>query len=250
MKQFVLIRTFRPFVLFLALILLACAALIFAVTNYSARTAAVKSGQTLTGKIIAIDAGHGGSDPGAVGVTGTVEKEINLVLAKKLDALLTAKGAKVIMTRTDDSVYSDVKKEELDHRAAVVTKGDADIFISVQCNAVPGSSHHGAQVFYYPASDEGKLLAECIQARLIAKLQNTDREALTLTSAYIMRVLDIPAIMVESGFLSNPEEEALLNDDAYQDKIVVAIYGGILDYYKKQDAQRSWFGSILDRLQK
>lgn len=250
MKQLVLIRSFRPLVLFCCIIVLSCIALIFSVTAYANQLAAVKSGQTLTGKIIAIDAGHGGSDPGAVGATGTVEKEINLILSKQLCALLKEKGATVIMTRTDDSVFSDVKKEELDYRAEMVEKGDADIFISVQCNAVPSSYYHGAQVFYYPESEHGQLLAECIQESLVDKLKNTDREALTLTSAYIMRVLDIPAVMLEAGFLSNPEEEALLNDEAYQKKVVAAIYSGIVDYFDKQGSQKSWFGFILDCLQK
>lgn len=250
MKQLVFIRPFRPFVLFSCLILLCCGALIFPIISYAERTAAVKSGETLFGKVIAIDAGHGGSDPGAVGANGTVEKEINLILANELCALLEEKGATVIMTRTDDTVYSDVKKEELDHRAEVVTKGGAELFISIQCNAVPSSTYHGAQVFYYPESEDGKLLAEAIQENLVEKLRNTDREALTLSSAYIMRVLDIPAVMVETGFLSNPEEESLLNDDAYQKKICAAIYGGIVDYYDKADSEESWFDFIFDFLQK
>ena len=187
---------------------------------------------------------------GAIGFNGTAEKEINLILAKNLQALLEEKGAIVIMTRTDDTAYSDVKKEDLDHRAKIVTKNNAELFISIQCNAVPGNTYHGAQVFYYPESKEGKLLAESIQDSLVEKLKNTDRKALTLSSAYIMYVLDIPAIIVETGFLSNPEEEALLNDKNYQEKVVAAIYGGIVNYYNKKDSQESWLDFIFDRLHK
>lgn len=250
MKQLVLIRSFRPYPVFCFAIILCCALLVLPVVTYAEKTAAVKSGKTLTGKTIAIDAGHGGSDPGAIGFNGTAEKEINLLLAKKLQRLLEEKGAVVIMTRSDDSVYSDVKKEDLDHRAKTVTKKNAEIFISIQCNAVPGSSYHGAQVFYYPESEKGKLLAESIQDSLVEKLKNTDRKALTLSSAYIMYVLDIPAIIVETGFLSNPEEEALLNDRDYQEKVVAAIYGGIVAYYNKQDSKESWLDFIFDRLHK
>lgn len=250
MKQLVLIRFFRPYAVFCFAIALCCALLVIPIVTYAEKTAAVKSGKTLTGKTIAIDAGHGGSDPGAIGFNGTTEKEINLILAKKLQALLEEKGAVVIMTRTDDTAYSEVKKEDLDHRAKIVTKKNAELFISIQCNAVPGSSYHGAQVFYYPESEEGKLLAESIQDSLVKKLKNTDREALTLSSAYIMYVLDIPAIIVETGFLSNPEEEALLNDKNYQEKVVAAVYGGIVNYYNKHDSEESWLDFIFDRLHK
>ena len=96
----------------------------------------------------------------------------------------------------------------------------------------------------------GEILAECIQNRFIKTLKNTDREALTLSSAYIMSELEIPAIMVEVGFLSNAEEEALLKDNAYREKIVAAIYGGIVDYYEKKDSEESWFDFIFDRFDK
>lgn len=248
MKQLVLIRSFRPYAFFCFAIVLCCALLTVPVIAYGEKTAAVKSGETLSGKVIAIDAGHGGGDPGSIGANGTVEKEINLILAQKIQALLEEKGATVIMTRTKDMAYSDVKKEDLDQRVKIVTKNKADLFIGIHCNAVPGSVYHGAQVFYYPASEDGKLLAESIQESLVEKLKNTDREALTLSSAYIMYTLDMPAIIVETGFLSNPEEEALLNDNDYQEKIVAAIYSGIVDYYNKKDSEESWLDFIFDRL--
>ncbi len=245
MKHFVLIRGFRPFSFFCVLALILCAVTVAVVVHHSEKTAAVKSGQPLRGKIIAVDAGHGGADPGAVGVTGAVEKEINLILAEKLKTQLEAKGAVVIMTRTADRVFSDVKKEELEHRAELVKKGKAELFLSLQCNAVPNSDLRGAQTFYHPDSEQGKNLAEAIQKRFKTKLKNTDREALTLDSAYIMKLLDIPAVMVEVGFLSNPEEEALLKDDAYREKAVAAIYGGICDYYKKKDSSSSRLSSVF-----
>ena len=250
MRSFVLIRKFRPFSLFAAVVICACALCAVPVILHGEQTAAVRGGRPLSGKIIAIDAGHGGGDPGAIGVTGTAEKEINLILAKKAKTLLEEKGAMVVMTRTDDSVYSDIKKEELDHRAALVKKKNAELFLSIQCNAVPNPSLHGAQTFYYPGSENGEILAECIQNRFIKTLKNTDREALTLSSAYIISELEIPAIMVEVGFLSNAEEEALLKDNAYREKIVAAIYGGIVDYYEKKDSEESWFDFIFDRFDK
>ena len=250
MKPFVLIRKFRPFSLFVAMALCACVLCAVPVIRHTEQTAAVRSGQPLKGKIIAIDAGHGGGDPGAIGITGTAEKEINLILAKKTETLLKAKGAMVVMTRADDSVYSDIKKEELDHRAELVKKKDAELFLSIQCNAVPNPALRGAQTFYYPGSENGEILAKCIQNRFIKTLKNTDREALTLSSAYIMSRLDIPAIMVEVGFLSNAEEEALLKDDAYREKVVAAIYGGIVDYYEKKDSEESWFDFIFERFDK
>lgn len=244
--KILLLRSFRTFPV-LCLGVLLCGALLAApIVAHTERTATVKSGMTLKGKIIAIDAGHGGADPGAVGVTGTVEKDINLLLVKELSALLKEKGAVPILTRTDDSVYSNVKREDLDHRAAIVKKADAELFLSLQCNATPNSELHGAQTFYYPESEQGQLLAEAVQNRFRNMLGNTDREALTLSSAYIMSTLDIPAVMVEVGFLSNPEEEKLLNDEAYRKKIVTAVYCGILDYYKTRTAAPSWLRDIIE----
>ena len=245
MKRFVLIRGFRPFSFFCVLALFSCAVIAAIVVYHGEETASVKSGQPLRGKIIAVDAGHGGADPGAVGVTGTVEKEINLILAQKLKKQLEAKGAVVVMTRTADRVFSDIKKEELEHRAELVKKGKAELFLSLQCNAVPNSELRGAQTFYHPDSEQGKKLAEAIQERFKTKLKNTDREALTLDSAYIMKLLDIPAVMVEVGFLSNPGEEARLKDDAYREKLIAAVYGGICDYYTKKDSSPSWLPAIF-----
>lgn len=250
MKPFVLIKKFRPRRAAGILLLICFALCAVPFGQHITEVAAAKSGQPLKGKIIAVDAGHGGADPGAVGVSGTLEKDINLILAKKLETLLKEKGAVVVMTRTNDSVFSEVKREELDHRAELVNKKHADLFLSIQCNAVPNSTLRGAQTFYYPDSEKGKQLAETIQNRFIKTLKNTDREALTLSSAYIMSKLEIPAIMVEVGFLSNPEEEALLISDAYQEQIVAAIYGGIRDYYEKQDSEESWFDMIFNYFDK
>lgn len=250
MKQFVLIRKFRPLSLLLTLLLFCTALCSVPISNQIKEIAATQSGQPLKGKIIAVDAGHGGADPGAIGVTGTKEKDINLALAQKLEALLTEKGAVAVMTRTNDHVYSDIKREELDHRAEKVTQSDAELFLSIQCNAVHNSSLRGAQTFYYPESKKGHLLAECIQNRFVKTLKNTEREALTLSSAYIMSKLDIPAIMVEVGFLSNAEEEALLKDEAYQNRLITAIYGGITDYYEKQDSAESWLDMIFNYFDK
>ncbi|MBR5329774.1 MAG: N-acetylmuramoyl-L-alanine amidase [Firmicutes bacterium] len=250
MKPFVLIKKFRPQRAVGALLLICFALCAVSLGQHITEVAAAKSGQPLKGKVIAVDAGHGGADPGAVGVSGTLEKDINLILAKKLEILLKEKGAVVVMTRTDDHVFSDVKRAELDHRAELVKEHNADLFLSLQCNAVPNSALRGAQTFYYPDSKKGKQLAEAIQNRFIKTLKNTDREALTLSSAYIMSKLEIPAIMVEVGFLSNAEEESLLVSDAYQEQIVAAIYGGITDYYEKQDSEESWFDMIFNYFDK
>ena len=250
MKRFVFIRKTGVFPWVAAVIVAVCALFALPVIGYTEETASTKSEMNLKGKIIAVDAGHGGTDPGAIGVTGVTEKEINLILAKKLETLLTEKGATVIMTRTDDDTFSDNKKEDLDKRAALVEEKEAELFLSIQCNAVPNHDLRGAQTFYYPDSKQGKLLAETIQDRFIKTLKNTDREAITLSSAYIMSKLEIPAIMVEVGFLSHPEEEALLRDDAYREKITAAIYGGILDYYKKKDSEESVFDRIFNYFDK
>lgn len=191
-----------------------------------------KDAQYIKGKIIAVDAGHGGTDPGAVGYSGVLEKDVNLQLSEKLQAKLAEAGATVIMTREDDSRYSEVKREDLDARAKIVNDAKAEIFLTVQCNALKEPKWHGAQVFYYPGSVLGEQLASSVQQGLIDELRNSDRKAIPHENVYILRALSIPAIVVEAGFLSNPEEEKLLADDTYQDRVVYGIYRGIVEYYK------------------
>lgn len=128
-------------------------------------------------KVIVVDAGHGGIDPGAVGPSGVLEKNINLAVAKRLCQYLSQGGAIVVMTREDDQCFSSKKKADLDARIALAEKHQADIFISIQGNAIQSSRWSGAQTFYHPGSEEGKKLAVSVQQEMVRILKNTKRQA-------------------------------------------------------------------------
>lgn len=185
---------------------------------------------------ICIDSGHGGNDPGKIGVAGTKEKEVNLAIALKLKKSLEKQNIRVIMTRTDDRNLADAngtneKTSDMKNRVAKMDFEQPDAVISIHQNSYTDSTAKGAQVFYYSESKEGKKLAEVLQKSLI---ENADPEnhrmAKANTSYYILKNTSAPTVIVECGFLSNPEEERLLNTAQYQEKLVDALQKGICEY--------------------
>lgn len=186
-------------------------------------------------KVVVVDAGHGGIDPGAVGPSGILEKDVNLAIAKRLSLYLSQAGAVVVMTREDDTCFSRRKREDLDARLALVQEHQADIFLSVQGNALQSSRWTGAQTFFHPKSEESKKLAVAIQEEMGRILKNTQRKARPHTEAYVLKQLEIPAVVVEVGFMSNPREEQMLNDLHYQGKVAWSIYGGVAKYFSLEE---------------
>lgn len=193
----------------------------------------------LSGKTIAIDPGHGGPDGGAKSKSGIVEKEITLTIAKQLKDYLQEAGAVVVMTREEDKDlanpgtkgYSKRKTEDLLERAELVTKKKADLMLSVHLNSIPSQKWSGAQTFYYPANVESSTLAAHIQNELIRNLENTERVPKITETVYLLKAVKIPSALVEVGFLSNPEEAALMATGKYQKKVAASIYQGVLKYY-------------------
>lgn len=185
---------------------------------------------------IVVDPGHGGNDPGKVGVTGVLEKDINLQVAVMLGEYLEKKGIDVVLTReTDISLAeegaSSTQVSDLKNRVEIIEKASPEMAVSIHQNSYTDSSVSGAQVFYYGQSTEGQRLAEAVQAGLIEILDSSNRrEAKANESYYILKRTSVPTVIVECGFLSNPEEESLLQDEEYQNKIVEAIYQGIQTY--------------------
>ncbi len=185
---------------------------------------------------IVIDAGHGANDPGKVGVNGALEKDINLALALKLKPLFENRGYTVIMTRDSDEILADpdssnIKREDMKNRVAVITEADPVLTVSIHQNSYADSSVSGPQVFYYKESSEGKKLAAYIQASLDSALDiSSSRGSKANTDYYLLIKTPTPTVIVECGFLSNPAEAELLCDDLYQDKLVRAIYLGICSY--------------------
>jgi N-acetylmuramoyl-L-alanine amidase len=190
----------------------------------------------LSGKVIAIDAGHGGPDGGAVSREGIIEKHINLAISLYLRDYLQQAGALVVMTREEDKDLADPevrgsrKRQDIFRRVELVNNKNADILISIHMNSIPSSRWRGAQSFYYPNHEDNKMLATFIQEEIKHNLENTDREAKTVKTVYLLKALKIPSALVEVGFLSNPEESRLLADEKYQKKMAAAIYRGILRY--------------------
>lgn len=194
-------------------------------------------------KVIVIDAGHGSPDGGAVGTTGTVEKDINLKIASKLQSILERSGAKVIVTRSDDNSIGDgnnksirdIKRSDMKKRRDFREEYGADMFVSIHMNKFDSDKPHGAQVFYGASPQESAVLGECIQTELKA-ICDPDNNRLAKKadkSIYILKDSTIPAVIVECGFLSNKEEEKKLNTDEYQSRIAWGIYSGIQKYYEQ-----------------
>ena len=193
------------------------------------------------GICIVIDPGHGGFDPGKVGVNKALEKDINLAIALQLkEALSSEESISVVMTRDSDSSLSDenvknMKVSDMQNRCERITEANPLFTVSIHQNSYTTSDIKGAQVFYYGQSTEGKKLADTMQNSLIANLDPSNkRMAKANESYYLLKKTPTPTIIVECGFLSNPTEADLLLDADYQSKIVNAIYLGILDYLKAE----------------
>ncbi|AEE96667.1 N-acetylmuramoyl-L-alanine amidase CwlD [Mahella australiensis] len=182
--------------------------------------------------IIVIDAGHGGNDMGASSRSGVSERDINLIIAKKLEGLLQREGFKVILTRRDEKAIAPTKSKDMAKRVDIANSSDADIFVSIHLNKFSQSQYYGAQTFYMEGSQQGEKLAKAIQSRLLEELdRGNTRQAKASNSYYVIRNVKMPAVIVECGFLSNPDEEKLLQQDEYQQDIAHAIYMGIKDYF-------------------
>lgn len=199
-------------------------------------TAAPPSGP-LAGLVIAVDAGHGGYDGGAVGrVSGTPEKGLNLDVAQRVERMLAAQGAQVVMTRTGDYALCDEnppirkKLQDMQRRAKIITDGGADVVLSIHMNEYAGRSESGPQVFYRENCPAGRLLAGAVQAAMTDGLApKTERSA--LGGDYYILTLGVPSVLVECGFLSNREEEALLLTGEYRERVAKAIVQGVAAWH-------------------
>ena len=179
------------------------------------------------------DAGHGDWDPGKVAKDGTLEKDINLKIARYLQSYLEQSGGFVLTTRIDDTALSNKKREDLKERKNIANNENVDLLISIHQNSFPKESVKGAQVFYYVGSKESKKLAECVQDRLKEIDITNNRVAKENKDYYLLKQTTMPSIIVECGFLSNLQENENLKNDEYQKKIAWAIYLGVLDYFNK-----------------
>ena len=180
-------------------------------------------------EVVVIDAGHGGHDPGKVGVNDALEKDINLQIAKKVKTHLEKNGIQVVMTREDD-VMEDTKLEDMKKRVALINKTKPAITVSIHQNSYSDSGIKGAQVFYYTGSEISKEAASLMQEEL-RKIDNENtRQIKGNNNFYMLMKTEVPTIIVECGFLSNPEEAEKLVSDEYQEEMAEAICSGILTW--------------------
>lgn len=196
-------------------------------------------------RTVIIDPGHGGEDPGAVGDNIQLkEKDINLIIGKRLKELLMEDGFNVIMTREEDGLlykegtkgYTNKRRQDLLNRKKIMDESEADIVVSIHMNKFPQSQYHGAQTFFPKNSEESKRLAQCIQRSLRDMVDpENKREALVKdTEILILKNIKKPTVIVECGFLSNAEEEQKLSTQEYQEKLAAAIKEGIKKYYGEE----------------
>ncbi|WP_195576709.1 N-acetylmuramoyl-L-alanine amidase CwlD [Paenibacillus sp. 1001270B_150601_E10] len=193
----------------------------------------------LAGKVIALDAGHGGPDGGASSKQGVIEKDINLAITLHLRDYLQQAGAVVVMTRETDvdlanegtRGYSKRKAEDLKKRVQLIQDKKAELLVSIHMNSIPSNKWSGAQTFYSDNLEQNQSLAYFIQEEIKRNLENTDRVAKPDDrDLYMLKHMNIPSALVEVGFLSHPAESRMLADDEYQIKVAASIYKGILRY--------------------
>lgn len=184
-------------------------------------------------KIITIDPGHGGSDSGAVGPNGYTEKEGAFAISQKVASILNQSGAKVVMTRDSDvDVYGPnaSARNELQARVDVGNNANSDIFVSIHCNAFVNPAANGTQTFYYGSSYQGQRLAQSIQEKMIKANGLRDR-GISTCNFYVVKHSYMPAVLIETAFITNYDEEALLSDDEWQTTMAKAIAEGINEYF-------------------
>lgn len=227
----------------IAIVLILIALIFVYKIHHNSKTMAVTY-LPISNKVIAIDAGHGGVDPGAVSKNGVKESDINLKIAIKLKRLIEQSGGIVIMTRTkDEGLHSSeaktlrkMKTEDLHKRKEIIQMGESELFISIHLNSFTRPNYYGAQTFYKKDFKEGEKLALLIQKEFKNILDNeNNRQPQKRDDVFLLNEIDVPAVLVECGFLSNSNEEKLLQEELYQEKIAWCIYIGIMNYFSGTD---------------
>ena len=187
---------------------------------------------------IVLDAGHGGRDDGCSGVsTGVTESELNLKVVKKLKKMLEDFGFKVVLTRENqDGLYEDnvdnYKVSDMEKRKEIIENAKPNFVISIHHNSFSNSHQRGAQAFWQQGDDESMELAKGVQAELVKQLVDARQEA-NFGDYYILKCVNVPTILIECGYLTNAEEEALLIQDEYQNKIAYAVVCGLIRYFNE-----------------
>lgn len=199
---------------------------------YSVRAA---TAQPRFQKVVVLDAGHGGKDGGAVGKL-TDESQLNLKYCLVLKEKFEQFGFKVVLTRKNmEGLYSpfatNKKKSEMEKRKQIIESANPDLVISVHMNSFPSSKARGAQVFYGQGNESGQALAQSVGQTLSAEIEYAKQTA-KVGDYFVLNCTNYPSILVECGFISNPDEELLLTSEDYQNKFCYALVCGVLKYFK------------------
>ncbi len=190
--------------------------------------------------VVCVDPGHGGTDPGKVGIDGQLEKDINLKIAKKLKTYLEASDVTVVLTRDQDmGLYSssDAHKKMADmrKRCQLIEEAKPDVVISIHQNSYHEEAIRGGQVFYYKTSVRGKKLAQILQKRFDYVLGDANkRQAKANDNYYLLLHVKEPIVIAECGFLSNGEEAKKLETEDYQDRLAWTLHMGIMEYLNQE----------------
>lgn len=189
---------------------------------------------------VVLDAGHGGLDSGCVGITGALEKDINLSITMMLKDMLELNGFNVILTRdTDRSIHDkgvkgirNQKESDMDNRLKIINESGADALIMIHQNKFTDSQYHGAQMFYSESSEGSDVFADIMQRRFVEYLQpDNDRETKECEKKiYLLENSKMPGLLIECGFLSNAEEEAKLVTKDYQKDIAFTVFSGLMEF--------------------
>lgn len=181
---------------------------------------------------VVLDAGHGSSDSGKVGINGVLEKDINLSISKETKKHLEKKGIRVVMTRDKDESLAEGEKgnrkvQDMKARVKRINDTKPNLAVSIHQNSYHEESIHGAQVFYYEHSESGEKDARILQEALLAVDPDNTRQVKANTTYYLLKRTEVPILIVECGFLSNQEEAEKLASEDYQKEIAKAIANGI-----------------------
>jgi N-acetylmuramoyl-L-alanine amidase len=247
LKVYVVNRSLISRIIYRVLLLLIFAASFL----YASQTAIGTASIPIKDMVVIIDAGHGGIDSGAIGTAGTFEDEINLSVALKLRRLVEQSGGVALMIREEDMGLYDASKkrgrklEDLQNRMKMFKESNADIIISIHMNHFPQGQYYGAQTFYKDGNPNSKKLAQYIQSELISVIDRGNTRAIKpKNDVYVFKGNDIPGALVECGFLSNSEEERLLRQDHYQERVAWSIFSGMVKYFEEDKGANKGLGIL------
>ena len=227
------------------IVLLGCFTVIAATADYSQVSVRASTSHVTNKKTIVLDAGHGGMDSGAVGINGELEKNINLAIVRDLGDMLTLSGFNVVLTRDSDISIHDEgitgtreqKVSDMKNRLDIINKYGDCLFLSVHQNKFTEPEYFGAQIFYTANNPDNRMIAQIMQDNFKTIQPGNDRQIKQEgDELYLFKNTKIPAVLIECGFLSNPDDAANLSDPDYQRKVAYTIYNGILTYLTSKPA--------------